>query len=177
MTGKNPSQNKGEGLRQLAEGKALSDIPAPDLEALSPEAAQQLFHELRVHQIELEMQNEELRRTHVELETSRERYFNLYDLAPVGYFTVSEKGLILEANLTGATLLGMPRNQLPKQPLSSFIFSDDQDVFYHNRRKLLETGESQACELRIVRRDGTLFWARLEATVVQDGENEAPACR
>jgi PAS domain S-box-containing protein len=76
---------------------------------------------LRVHQIELEMQNEELSRAQEELEASRARYFDLYDLAPVGYFTLSEEGLILEANLTAAKLLGVPRGALVKQPFSSFI--------------------------------------------------------
>ena len=67
------------------------------------------------------MQNEELRRTQEELEASRARYFDLYDLAPVGYFTLSEQGLILEANLTAARLLGVARGALVKQPLSRFI--------------------------------------------------------
>ena len=79
-----------------------------------------MLHDLRVHQIELEMQNEELRRTQADLEASRARYFDLYDLAPVGYFTISERGLILEANLTAATLLGVARGALIKQPLTRF---------------------------------------------------------
>jgi PAS domain-containing protein len=106
---------------------------------LSPRSARAL-HELRVHQIELEMQNEELRRTQEELEASRERYFDLYDLAPVGYFTLSEQGLILEANLTAAKLLGVARSALVKQPLSRFILPEDQDIHYLHRKALLETG-------------------------------------
>ena len=97
-----------------------------------------MLHELRVHQIELEMQNEELRRTQAELEASRARYFDLYDLAPVGYFTLSEKGLILEANLTAATLLGVARGDLVKQPLPRFILPEDQDIYYLHRKQLLK---------------------------------------
>jgi PAS domain-containing protein len=92
-------------LRRWAEKKANSD-ERKIRKTLSPEEARPVFHELRVHQIELEVQNDELRRAQAELEVARARYFDLYDLAPVGYCTVSEKGLILEANLTAATLLG-----------------------------------------------------------------------
>ena len=90
------------------------------IKTLSPDEVRQALHELRVHQIELEMQNEELRRTQEELEASRERYFDLYDLAPVGYFTLSEQGLILEANLKAAKLLGVERSALVKAALIPF---------------------------------------------------------
>ena len=110
-------------------------------EALSPEETRQMLHDLRVHQIELEMQNEELRTAQAELDAARARYFDLYDLAPVGYCTVSEKGLILEANLTAATLLGVVRGTLVKQPISRFIHKEDQDVYSLHRNKLFETGD------------------------------------
>ncbi len=126
-----------------------------NLEALSPEETRQTLHELRVHQIELEMQNEELRRAQAELDAARARYFDLYDLAPVGYCTLSEQGLILEANLTAATLLGVARGALVKQPISRFILKEDQDIYYLHRKQLFETGEPQACELRMVKKDGT----------------------
>ena len=117
------------GLRQWAEEKAKG-YKAEIREALSPEDARQVLHELRVHQIELEVQNEELRRAQAELEASRARYFDLYDLAPVGYFTVSEQGLILEANLTAAGLLGVPRAALVNKPLTRFIVRGDQDIYF-----------------------------------------------
>jgi len=113
LTG-SPEADAGQALRKRAEalageraGEMLEDLEAPPLDV-----ALRALHELRVHQIELEMQNEELRRTQQELEASRERYFDLYDLAPVGYFTLSEQGLILEANLTAAKLLGVARSAL-----------------------------------------------------------------
>ena len=82
----------------LKQPGALDNIPSADV--------QSIVHELRVHQIELEMQNDELCRTQQELEASREKYFALYDLAPVGYVTLNEKGIILDANLTAPALLG-----------------------------------------------------------------------
>ena len=144
-----------------------------DLEVLSPEVARRALHELRVHQIELEMQNEELRRTQEELEVSRARYFDLYDLAPVGYFTLSEQGLILEANLTAAKLLGVARGALVKQPLSRFILPGDQDIHYLHRKQLLETGAPQSWELRMLRKDAAPFWARVEATTAQGADGAA----
>jgi len=140
------------------------------LEVVSPERVRQTLHELQVHQIELEMQNEELRRTQEELDVSRARYFDLYDLAPVGYFTLSEQGLILEANLTAAKLFGVPRGTLVKQPLSRFILPGDQDIHYRHRKQLLETGAPQSWELRLLRQDAAPFWARVEATSAQDAD-------
>ncbi|PTN31326.1 PAS domain-containing hybrid sensor histidine kinase/response regulator [Desulfonatronum sp. SC1] len=153
-------------LRKRAEKQAGGMEPV-SLPAHSPEAIQQMFHELRVHQIELEMQNVELRRVQAELDAGRARYFDLYDLAPVGYVTVSEKGLILEANLTAVTLLGVNRAALVMQPISRFIFNEDQDIYYLHRKKLFESGEARTCELRLVKADGSVFWAHLTATAAQ----------
>lgn len=131
---------------------------------LSPHATQQLLHDLQTHQIELELQNEELHRTQLALDAERARYFDLYDLAPVGYCTVSETGLILEANLTAATLLGVSRIDLIKQAFSRFIVNTDQDIYYLHKRKLFDSGLTQSCEVRMVKQDGTSFWAHLDAS-------------
>jgi PAS domain S-box-containing protein len=166
------STGSGQALRRRAEalaGEKAGEIPE-NLEALSPEVARRALHELRVHQIELEMQNEELRRTQEELEVSRARYFDLYDLAPVGYFTLSEQGLILEANLTAAKLLGVARGALVKQPLSRFILPGDQDVHYRHRKALLETGAPQSWDLRVLKKDAAPLWVRVEATTAQDAD-------
>jgi len=107
MSGKRKHEENGSrdrSLRDVAEEQLAQQLDAPlDMKGKTPA---ELIHELRVHQIELEMQNEELRRAQAELDASWARYFDLYDLAPAGYFTLSEEGLILEANLTAATLLG-----------------------------------------------------------------------
>jgi PAS domain-containing protein len=135
-------------LRRLAEEKAVQSPEIP--KTLSSDEAQRVLYELRVHQIELEMQNEELRRTQAELEASRERYFDLYNLAPVGYVTLSEQGLIREANLTAATMLGVTRSDLVRRPFSSFILPEFQDAWYRHRKQLFDTGEPQSCELRLI---------------------------
>ncbi len=162
-------------LRDQAE-RRITGSEAKSECALSPAEMQQNLHELRVHQIELEMQNEELRRTQIELDVARARYFNLYDLAPVSYVAISEQGLILEANLTIATLLGVNRGEFVKQPISRFIHEDDQDIYYLHRKHLFETGAPLSCDLRIVKYDGTLLWAHLEGRVAQESDG-GPECR
>jgi PAS domain S-box-containing protein len=124
------------------------------------------------------MQNDELSRAQAELNATRERYFDLYNLAPVGYFIVSHEGRILETNLAGVNLLGVPRAALVKQPITRFIFREDQDVYYLHRRQLLATGEAHSCELRMVKADGTAFWVRLTATTQAPSEaSGAPESR
>ena len=165
-------------LRQQAE-KIAQDKPGrvvENLGALSPADAQRVLHDLQVHRIELELQNEELRRAQDALEASRARYFDLYDLAPVGYFTLNEGGLILEANLTGANLLGVARRALVNQPLGRFVVSDDADAYYLNHRQLFRTGEPQAFELRLAKKNGAPFSAWIEATVTTD-ESGTRICR
>lgn len=163
-------RSTGLALRQRAE-EALRSQAAQSPEAmaaLSPEGIRQTLHELRVHQIELEIQNEELRRAQLELDALRARYFDLYDLAPVGYCTVNERGLITEANLAAATLLGATRSALVKQAISRFIVGADQDLFCLYRKLLLESGEPRVCELRMASPGGIPFWARLQAVATGD---------
>ena len=169
-------------LRSRAEAAFAAQVAAsPETQtAPTPETERALLHELQVHQIELEMQNEELRRTQGELEASRASYFDLYDLAPVGYCTVGAKGVIREANLTLATLLGVARGALVVQLFSSFILPDDGDIFYRLKKKVLEahaTGADPAapscsCELRLKRGDGTPVWVGLEVTAATGESGE-----
>jgi len=163
-----------------AKGASLPD----DLGLRSPEEMRNVIHELRVHQLELKMQNEELRRTQVELNTLRSRYFDLYDLAPVGYCIISVEGLILEANFTAVNLLGAARAAIVKQSITRFILKEDQDIYYLHRKELFESGQSHSCELRMVKSDGNVFWACLTATVsptplcgVMPGADSVPVSR
>ncbi len=167
-----------ENLRQKAIKESNNRSPR------SADETQVVLHELRVHQIELDIQNEELRRAQVELDGMRARYFDLYNLAPVGYCTISEQGLVLEANLTAANLLGEERGALVKQPFTRFIWKEDQDIYYLHRKQLFATREPQVCELRMVKSDGSTFWAHLVTTAAQDppisaGQDEGGAlvCR
>jgi two-component system CheB/CheR fusion protein len=134
-----------------------------NIEAMSVKEISQFLNELRVYQIEFEMQNEELRTVHVELDSARERYFDLYDMAPVGYCTISEDGLILETNLSTATLLGLTRSALIKQPLTRYILPEDQNIYSLLRKQLFDTGAPKKCELRMLKIDGSAFWMHLAA--------------
>ena len=153
----------------------------PDISNLEPEEAKRLIHDLQVHQVELELQNEELRRTQEALEFAQRRYIDLYDFAPVGYLSVSKAGLILKTNLTAASLLGEPRTALIKQPLSRFILPEDQDIYYHYHNQLAALhaatseapGEPQTYELRMLKSDETPFWAQLNATISTNSNGAA----
>lgn len=165
-------------LRKQAEELARSKESKQhlDLEAMTPEEARQTLHELRVHKIELEIQNSELRKAQMELAVEQQRYFDLYDLAPVGYCTISEQGLILKANLMAASLLGVARGALVSRRFSQFVLKDDQDNYYLHRKQLFKTSEPQSFELRLLKADGMPFWARLEAVAAQ-GEDGESTCR
>ena len=158
--------------RKQAEEKAAR--PSENLAIMSPEETHRMLHELRVHQIELEMQNEELRRAQAELDASRTRYSDLYNHAPAGYCTLNEEGVILESNLAAAAILGVVRRATVK--FTRFILKEDQDIYYLHRKQLLATGIPQTCELRMVKMDGTVFWAHL-ATIAAQDNNGNPVCR
>lgn len=161
-------------LQQRADALANQDkgiAPEGQID-LSLDAMQATLHNLQVHQIELELQNEELRRTQLELTAARTRYFDLYDLAPLGYCTVSEKGFILEANFAAGVLLDIPRKSLVGQRLSRFIHKTHQDTYYLFRQGLLDSGVRQSCELEMLKPDGTLVWVQMALGVEMTVDNE-----
>ncbi len=158
-------------LRKRAEEIVRAAEVTKSTERLSPAEMRRLCHELQVHQIELEMQNEELHNMQGELEASWSQYFDLYDLAPVGYLTISAQGLILKANLTATTLLGVARGALVKQPLTRFILPEDQDIYYLHRKQPFAPGARQFVEIRLLSTEHPFFWALLQITTMQNGES------
>lgn len=118
-----------------------SEIPVDDI--------QRLLHELSVHEIELTMQNEELHLAEQALIAERKRYFDLYDLAPIGYLTINEAGRIVQANRETASLLGLDQTQLVDQPFTRFILPADQAIYYLFRQRMLQSSTPQACELKM----------------------------
>lgn len=121
----------------------------------------QLVYDLDSCRIEQELQNNELRTARAELEKTNRRYADLYQFSPVAYFTVSDKGMILEANLTAADMLGAGRGQLHNRPFSDFIVADDRHVFNRHRKKLLETRQRQSFDLRM-QKEGGFIHAHVE---------------
>ena len=147
-------------LRDVAEEKRGKSREPAEPKAKTPE---QIIHELQVHQIELEMQNEKLKKVQLELEKSRNKYQDLYDLVPVGYFILDHKGLIREVNLTGAALLGMPRSELIRQGFGHFVASENLDQWDQHIITVLGHEEKHSCELSLKREDGSLFYAYIES--------------
>ena len=162
------TESAGE-LRQRAEEKFRAETSALQ-ERRSPEQTEKLLHELQVHQIELELQNEELIATQHDLATSKARYLDLYELAPVGYLTVSEQGLVVEANVAVTTMLGVEKNNLLNKPISHFIYGEDRDIYRLYRNKLYSGMGVQTWEMRMLLPDGSMIWLHLLVTPAEEGE-------
>jgi len=156
-------------LRKHAEKKLQQDTE--EQSTFSEEGKDYLIQELRVHQIELEMQNDELCKTQVELQESRDEYIDLYDFAPVGYLTLSKKGIILKANITVSTMLGTERTLLINKPFSQFVFHDNQDDYYFFINRLLSGENNQELELKLKKGEGSLLHAHLQADSIKKGDD------
>ena len=151
-------------LRSRAEA-AIQENPIdhPDVSTLPTKELQELVHELRVHHIELEMQNEELRRTQRALEDSRNEFQDLYDFAPVGYFIITTQGFITRVNLTGAWLLRVYRPELIGRGYGHFIAPESLEQWDKHILTVLGTEDRQTCDLTLQREDGSSFQACLES--------------
>ena len=167
MTKQRPSSRDVNGLRKKAE-KLLAENTDRPSRVSHMKGVRDPSHELSVHEIELEMQNDELRRAQEEIEVSRSRYLDLYENAPVGYLTLDEQNLVSDMNLTAAYLLGVERTLLQNKPFPLLIAPESQDAFYLHRREVLRSAGTQTCELMLKRnKGGELFHARLQSIATQ----------
>ena len=159
--------------------KAEHNLRNEKIEAglMSAEDILKTIHELHVHQVELEMQNEELRNAQVQLEESRNNYSDLFDFAPVGYFILDKKGIIQQVNLTGASMLGIERSFLIGKPLVLYICKEDMDVFHKALRRVLYEHEQILCEVKILSKEKGEFYTQLLFELKTDSEGDASGCR
>lgn len=151
------TEDRKERLRRQAEDKVRSLGERDLLRYLPQHEEKRLIHELQVHQVELEMQNEEMRGAQEELEVSRSRYKELYDFAPAGYVTLDQFGLIIEANLTAAALLKVARAALIGKHIQSFMDRESADAFHLFLRKPLPPGMKEIFECSLCPAEGAPF--------------------
>jgi PAS domain S-box-containing protein len=166
--------NKQRQNQRAESGKRRTEVGGKNRAAAD---AQRLLHELQVHQVELEMQNAELQTARDEAEAAVEKYTDLYDFAPVGYFSLNQAGRILESNLTGAALLGVERSRLLRQPLHRFLVPASRPVFLAFLEKVFATTDKQICEISILNKGGVAVWIDLQATRSPATGNAPSCCR
>ncbi len=164
--------------RKAEEEARIKAIKMQDnIETLSPAEARNMLYELRMHQTELEMQNEELSRVQEEEHKLYKHYFDLYNSAPIGYITIIETGLILDTNLTAASMLGINRDELVNRSMTSFILAADLDIYCRHSSQLFKTGEQQICELRLLRKNSSHIWMQLNFALIRNFFEEVSVCR
>ncbi len=166
---KKNSKSADESLHNQAEVKLSGDIKKKKKQPMKEADSLRLLHELQVHQIELEMQNEELTRAQAEVKTEQDQYANLYnklyDFAPVGYFTLGRDGTILHTNLTGARLLGVARSNLDKQRFETFLSAEFQSPFKDFLQKVFTNHGKKTFEAALLKGQHEKCWVHLEAAI------------
>lgn len=176
MPKKSLSLDGAPALRRRAETR-LKDQPTPPPRTQTEIDPKRLLHELQVHEIELEMQNTELQEARAKLEILLKTYTDLYDFAPVGYFSVDEQGLILEVNLTGAALLGIERSRLVNQRLQGFVDPTSRTVFLSFLKKVFASPGKKISEIPLLNQRGLPFWADFQAMAVDPEKGMRKWCR
>ncbi|MCB9098034.1 MAG: response regulator [Anaerolineales bacterium] len=175
MASQSSASNRNVDLRQRAE---LLLKRQQEGEALIPSAeVQELIQELTIYQIELEMQNEELRRSEQKYQYLYQRYIDLFNLAPIGYIILNNKDRIQEINLTAAQMLGDDRFELVGKQLTDYVAPDDQDIYYFQRRVRFAAGVPQSYQLRFSRSDNTQFYAQIDSRPEKDKNGHVFGCR
>ena len=159
-------------LRRRAEHRVKEKSTRSDLNA---EESQRLIHELQVHQIELELQNEQLQEARAELEVGLQRYSDLYGFAPLGYVTLDRDGTIQKVNLAGARLLGLERSRLVGARFGLFVTTVCRPTFDAFLRKVFGTQASETCDVGLCTEQSAPLWVRIEAIASGEGHRECRA--
>ncbi len=155
-------------IREADSSAAAEDVAGADARAL--------LHELQVHQIELEMQNEELLRYQASAQAASEKYYDLFDFAPVGYYLWDDNGCIVEVNLAGAALLGLERSAVLHKRFRQFVATQDRLAFVEFCKRVLTSEGKQSCEIKLLR-DGGAVDVLVEGIATQDGQGRPLYCR
>jgi len=175
MTDQQSGEERLAQLRRRAEQQSRERTSA-NAPATGGQDCQQLVHELQVHQIELEMQNEELRMTQEQLVESLEKYSDLFDFAPIGYVMTNTKGRIVEANLTFAAQVGIERGRLLNTALSMYAVAPDRAAFRAHLAQVFQSSEQHTCEVRLERRNGQDFYVQVNSIRARHDDG-SPSCR
>ncbi len=160
-------RNAEDAIRRTS--RTLRQRAGPDLDAL--------IHELETHHVELEMQNEELRRARHDLEESQRSYADLFDFAPVGYLVLNDDGVIRSANFTAARLLGRDKCSIVGLPFSVFVVKGDSKIFFEHLANVFQRKARQSVELRVTRDDKSILHVQLQSDVAAEVENRPALCR
>jgi len=153
---------------RLKEGDEARLTKKPEVRAVREAEMQRLLHELQVHEIELELQNEELRGANAALEEAQRLYQSLYEFSPIGYFNIDREGIISDVNLAGCTLLGYERRSVRKVPFSTFVCQECLKDFYSHLEAVYagETDWKHQCELWLWTRDRKRIACVVESALV-----------
>lgn len=163
-------------LREKARQKLLdAHVETIQLKNMSVDDIRHFIEELRIHQIELEMQNQQLLETQKKLEEAKQKYEELYDFAPVGYLTLAPGGKIMKANLTAAKMLDTPRRELVGTLLYHYFKKEDRDRLYLHLRKFFRRYDRHTCEVRLADKNHNVY-LRLDSTR-DEGDKEKQVCR
>ncbi len=157
-------------LRKKAE--QLREKGEVDIGKLTPDEIKAYVHELNVHKIELDLQNDELRRIQQELEEAKQKYFHLFEFAPIGYLSLDMKNRILSCNFTAALMLESEKESLLGKEIIKFLHPDSQDEFYLFQRTVLDKNENGSCELRVKQKNSGFFWGLLEFKQIRTSDKD-----
>ncbi|MFL5730364.1 MAG: PAS domain S-box protein [Cytophagaceae bacterium] len=166
-----------QGLRKLAEEKVRQSYPDDIFRQYPEDKIKEIIHELQVHQVELEMQNEELIRGKMEYEILSHKFQDLYEFAPVGYFTLDQQGIILKSNYMGSKMLGREKKYIIRRRFQSFIHTDSSDIFHLLLFRIFSTEENQSAEIKMIDKDGHTFFVQLDSSITLDETSNQKHCR